>query len=374
MRRLLRGPTIAAALTVVVALAGCSYVTPPALEVSSKASSEPFYTLSRGELMDAVDAAGAATKAKKAGYTTSEIDEVLNRKMQLAVVKHFAEQVGAEVTEQDRQQAEQEMEQSGSSAQADPEVTEARAYVAALTRTLAKQRFDSGQADLNALIKQYYEQNLDQFRLPDQTCFHLIGIPAGEATATTPPTEADYAAALTQAAAVRQRIGPETFEAVADAESKVQRARKGGDVGCVPNTEIPPEVLTGIAALPAGQVSDPLRVEGGYFIIRLDSREAARQSTLDEAAPEIAPTILQQVGSSEIQSFLQRELDKLEVEVDPRFGVYRTTGEDRYVIVAPPGAEEPTVPTTTTPSAFEIPGAPPAAGGAGSPSNPVATP
>jgi hypothetical protein len=65
------------------------------------------------------------------------------------------------------------------------------------------------------------------------------------------------------------------FSALARTDSDQQQSSvRGGDLGTytMADGNLPPDIKTAISKLQPGQVSDPIRVPAGYFILKLDSR------------------------------------------------------------------------------------------------------
>ena len=65
------------------------------------------------------------------------------------------------------------------------------------------------------------------------------------------------------------------FSALARTDSDQQQSSvRGGDLGTytVGDTNLPPDIKSAVSKLQPGQVSDPIRLPAGYFILKLDSR------------------------------------------------------------------------------------------------------
>ncbi len=153
--------------------------------------------------------------------------------------------------------------------------------------------------------KQYYDSHpvdFDQVKVSGIiVAFNAPGTPATSAASSR--TEADAEAKATELEKKIKAGGD--FSALARADSDQQQsATKGGDMGSfvMADTNIPPEVKTAVAKLQPGQVAEPVRVTGGYIILKLDSRTRLA---------------FDQVKNSLIQKL---ELDKYKIHVDdPEF-------------------------------------------------------
>lgn len=136
-------------------------------------------------------------------------------------------------------------------------------------------------------------------------------------------------------------------------------ARNGGDLGFQPaGTFVPPfeEAMTG---LDVGEVSDPVRTEFGWHVIRVVDR---RVTPLEEARPGIENQLAGPAQDEAWSAFLDDLFEEAEVEVNPRYGVF---DEETRRVVDPdaddiPGGEAPE--PSAEPSAPQFPGAPPPPG------------
>jgi len=75
-----------------------------------------------------------------------------------------------------------------------------------------------------------------------------------------------------------------SFDALARQVSAAATARRGGDLGWVPASTIPPELVGALERLRPGQVSEPLRSPVGFFIFQVRDRRLGKAS--EEAAKD----------------------------------------------------------------------------------------
>lgn len=112
--------------------------------------------------------------------------------------------------------------------------------------------------------KAHYDKNLDQYR---ETQAKLVYIPF------TAETEAN-AKAKAQKVAQEARTGADFVKLVKEYSQDAKSAGQNGDMG-IPirqtSKQVPEIVKNAILALKAGQVSDPLRLENGYYVFRAES-------------------------------------------------------------------------------------------------------
>lgn len=93
--------------------------------------------------------------------------------------------------------------------------------------------------------------------------------------------EEDERARLGSATLVEQIRNGASFGRVAQQFSFSPSAATGGDLGWVVQGELRPEVAKVVDAIPAGQVSDPIPVQGGYMIIAVRNKRTGGNVTLN---------------------------------------------------------------------------------------------
>jgi len=164
--------------------------------------------------------------------------------------------------------------------------------------------------------KQYYDSHsaeFDQMKVSGiLVAFSPPGTPASNASTTR--TEAQ---AQEKATDIERKIkGGADLATLARAESDHQQsAAKGGELGSflVGDPNIPSDIKAAVAKLQPGQVSEPVRVNGGLFILKLDSRTKV-------PFEQVRAGITQRLQSEKSQTILNQERDKYKVQVqDPDF-------------------------------------------------------
>jgi len=135
---------------------------------------------------------------------------------------------------------------------------------------------------LDADVKSYFEKNKDKFRQPETLTISEIFL------GTAGKDDAEVRARAQQL--VQQlRIGGD-FKAVAMVQSERENSngqrvapQSGGKVGTFPLDQITHEAIAAaVKTLKAGQISDPVKVETGYTILRVDERTPAGEPVYDE--------------------------------------------------------------------------------------------
>jgi parvulin-like peptidyl-prolyl isomerase len=140
-------------------------------------------------------------------------------------------------------------------------------------------------------VKSYFERHKDKFRKPEAVTLSEIFL------GTTGKDEAEVKARANQL--VQQlRVGGD-FKAVAMVQSERENntgqrvaPQTGGKIGTFPINQITHEGLAAaVKTLRAGQISDPVKMEGGYTILRVDERTPAGEAAYDDRKVREAITV-----------------------------------------------------------------------------------
>lgn len=180
-----------------------------------------------------------------------------------------------------------------------------KSYLAAVTALPQSYPSDSE-------IKAAYDLNRDKFLVPRQYRLAQIFI-------ASPAGDKDAAAALKKAneLAAKARASGARFEDLARQNSQHKpSAEKGGDTGWLVESQLQPAVRAKIAGMMRGDVSEPIRGDQGWHIIRLTDTKPAALKPLAEVRPLIAASLRQQKQQSDELQYIARMLKKTPVSVN----------------------------------------------------------
>jgi parvulin-like peptidyl-prolyl isomerase len=144
---------------------------------------------------------------------------------------------------------------------------------------------------LDAEVKAYFEKNKDKFRAPETLTLSEIFL------GTAGKDDAEVRARA-QALVQQLRVGGD-FKAVAMVQSERENntgqrvaPETGGKIGTFPINQITHEGLAAaVKTLRAGQISDPVKMDGGYTILRADERTPAGEAAYDDRKVREAITV-----------------------------------------------------------------------------------
>jgi peptidyl-prolyl cis-trans isomerase SurA len=139
-------------------------------------------------------------------------------------------------------------------------------------------------------VKAYFERNRDKFRKPETLTVSEIFL------STVGKDDAEVRARAAEL--VRQLRAGGDFKAVAMVQSeREENGRRvapttGGRLGSFALSDISnPAVLAAVKDLKAGQIAEPVKLDNGYIILRVDERTPAGDATFDDRRVREAITV-----------------------------------------------------------------------------------
>lgn len=152
----------------------------------------------------------------------------------------------------------------------------------------------------------YYDENIDQF---SETCSQHILV----------QTESEARVIANQLQNAPEARLDDLFAKVARERSQDGgSAPNAGDLGCTPPGQFVPEFEQAAADLKIGEVSDPVRSQFGFHIIRVNERRTVPFS-------QVEAQIFEQLSGTSMdeawQTFVEDLYERADVEIDPRYGV-----------------------------------------------------
>jgi parvulin-like peptidyl-prolyl isomerase len=120
---------------------------------------------------------------------------------------------------------------------------------------------------------------------------------------------------LNEARDVKRRLArdPKAFEAIARSQSKGLEAAAGGYMGPFERRQLPAELEAVAFALPDGGTSEPVETALGYHVLRVESRQQAREPTLEEARERIRARLSRENRAEAERAFVAEVLARAKV-------------------------------------------------------------
>jgi peptidyl-prolyl cis-trans isomerase D len=158
------------------------------------------------------------------------------------------------------------------------------AHYALLDLTQLRQKSNISDAELRA----FYDQHLDRYKVQDRVHVeHILFKTIGK-------TDAEVAEIRKNAEAVlKQAKRGENFEDLAKKNSQDDATKaKGGDLGWIVRQQTVPEFEKAAFGLPKGSISDLVKTEYGFHIIKVLDRETAHTKSFEEVRGAILASLL----------------------------------------------------------------------------------
>jgi len=153
--------------------------------------------------------------------------------------------------------------------------------------------------------RKYHAEHLKDFTTPGTVTIREILV-----RVTTDPKGLNVAGdedAKSRADAARKRVlAGESFEQVAAEVSSSASRANGGLVGPLNTKELTPAFKQLLDGMKVGDVSEVIRGQGGYQVIKLDSRTEDKVMTAEEARDKIADALYEQKRIGQMKRYLAK--------------------------------------------------------------------
>jgi len=152
----------------------------------------------------------------------------------------------------------------------------------------------------DATARQYYEQHKSDYETVH--AHHILIRAKGSPIPVQPgKKELSEEEALAKAQEIRKKLlAGEDFAALAKAESDdVRSGANGGDLGPQKHNQTVAPFDQALFSLPPGQLSEPVKTQFGYHVIKVDTREV---KAFDEVKPEIEKRLRPELARSAVEN------------------------------------------------------------------------
>ena len=232
----------------------------------------------------------------------------LTRMIERRLGLQHAQTKGVDVSEDDIRRTVQDLAQRGTPVNIDDPREKKALKEQLILFTLENREVRSGVMVSEAELKRYYERHLTLFMLPEEyRISQILLLPRkSESRAELRKRAREVSAQLTK--------GGE-FDELALRYSDDTDATRGGNLGFIRQGEMDPLIERAVAALQAGQVSEPVETPRGIHFIRLDEKKAAQFRPLEEVKNEMQGLVFQQKSADRYQQWMTDLKRKAYIEV-----------------------------------------------------------
>jgi peptidyl-prolyl cis-trans isomerase C len=168
-----------------------------------------------------------------------------------------------------------------------------------LIKEYLKKEIEEKAAVSDADAKAYYDGNKDKFKEPEKIkVSHILVDNEAEAK--------DILAKLK---------GGADFAALAKEKSTCSSKDKGGDLGLIARGQTVPEFEQAAFALKPGQLSDVVKSQFGYHIIKVTEKQPEKELSFDEVKDQLKQMLLSQKQKERFDSLLKELKDRNKVVI-----------------------------------------------------------
>jgi Parvulin-like peptidyl-prolyl isomerase len=148
-----------------------------------------------------------------------------------------------------------------------------------------------------AELRAAYEANKSAFRTPRSYRLAQIFVAA--------PPDAKTSARLDEVVRKLKAKGADFAAIARDHSDNKAETAKGGEIGWLSEPQMMPAIVRALAGLKKGAVSDPVRLDDGWHVLKLlDDRPAAAPLPLSEVRAVLAEQLRRQRAAQERQAYL----------------------------------------------------------------------
>jgi|SoiMethySBSTD1v2_1073268.scaffolds.fasta_scaffold07643_6 peptidyl-prolyl cis-trans isomerase D len=169
-----------------------------------------------------------------------------------------------------------------------------------LDRELARQRVTVPPSD----IQRYYNDNIQQYQTPERVrASHILLNTGGK----------DEAAVRKQAEEILAKVkaGADFAELAKKYSEDPGSKEKGGDLDFFPRGQMVPEFETAAFSLQPGQISDLVKTQYGFHIIKVVDKQTGSTTPLEQVRTQIQQTLAAQIADRQITDRARQLADRL---------------------------------------------------------------
>jgi parvulin-like peptidyl-prolyl isomerase len=161
--------------------------------------------------------------------------------------------------------------------------------------------------------REFYDKNKEFYTEPGEVTLSNIFIAFGK--------DPNQALLRAQEVVLQARSGAVDFKSLAQKHTESEAGKKDPALGTFKIPELNPEVKAAVENAQAGAITDPVKLENGYSVFRLDERKEAKQLPFDDERVQnhIARSLVEQRSGEQIEEYLARLRNDAFIEIDARY-------------------------------------------------------
>ena len=147
-------------------------------------------------------------------------------------------------------------------------------------------------------VQEYYSENSDRFSRPERVRVRQIFLSAGN-----DPAERARTRARLETVVEELEAGAD-FAGLAETYSQAPGAAEGGIIGWVQRGELVPALEEAAFALEEGDISPIIESNTGFHVLKIEEHEEAGSAAYDEVRTEIEPMLRQQIAQERFEKWM----------------------------------------------------------------------
>src|SRR5262245_43042540 len=162
-----------------------------------------------------------------------------------------------------------------------------------LRRQVLQRELEGRMTVTEAEAKADYQKNRAQHERPPSVTLREIVVTGEDDTARVKAEDL-----------ARRARGGEDFSDLARANSSAGSATAGGELGQVSRGDLAPDLAKVVFALPKGDITDPIKVEKGFRILKVEDRFEGGVVPFDQVKGDIMKRLAQERASKEYETYI----------------------------------------------------------------------
>jgi len=159
----------------------------------------------------------------------------------------------------------------------------------------------------------FYKKNPDAFHSPEQVRASHILVAVGK---DAKPEEVAVKQKAAQDIAARVKKGEDFAKLAKELSEDPSAKQNSGDLDFFTQDKMVPEFSKAAFAMKKDEISDPVRSDFGFHVIKVTDRKDAETVTLEKAKPQLLAYLKQQKKQAEIQKVVEDIRAKADVKIN----------------------------------------------------------
>jgi len=154
--------------------------------------------------------------------------------------------------------------------------------------------------------RKYYDTHRNEFTTPPSVTLREIQVSVATDTRGVNVAAEESAKARIEEIRTRVTTGKEPFDKVATEISDAPSKANGGLIGPLSLNDIAPQLRTLLEGMKPGDVSEPIRTQRGFQLLKLDTMTQAQTLPFEQARDQISDRVFTDKRKAEFQKYLER--------------------------------------------------------------------